>query len=422
LILAVVTTSTFAALGFVQATAEGFRNPPSGTFGLGRAGGRIAHVDDSSAVTHNPANLLDLARPEFELVPTIADLEWEFRSADGSGQAADTEDTWKILPNFFAALPLKDRPVAFGLGITTPYGMASQWDTSSSAFARPTGLLRYQSPFSAQLMTINANPSVALALGDHLQIGAGFDAMWSQLTLKQFYPWFLGTGNLLDADGVAKAKGDGIGYGGNVGLTLKLAKRHRLAFTYRSPLRVTYDGDFELSHVPAALGGGTMKRDFESEVQFPTILAAGYGIQLSESVRLEADIEWLEFSNFDRLPLRVPSPPPGLPSAAPENWKNTFTVGVGGDWRFASNWVLRASYQYYQSPIPNSTLSPTLVDANQNVVTVGLGYQHNHHRLGLAYSPVFYDTRRVRSSYNPAYNGEYKVTLHLIAVSYGFLF
>ena len=39
------------------AYSEGFRNPPPGTFNLGRAGGRIAQVDDSSAVQQNPANL-----------------------------------------------------------------------------------------------------------------------------------------------------------------------------------------------------------------------------------------------------------------------------------------------------------------------------------------------------------------------------
>jgi len=44
------------ALTFLSAAmlnAEGFRNPPPGTFDLGRAGGRIAQVDDSSAVQQN---------------------------------------------------------------------------------------------------------------------------------------------------------------------------------------------------------------------------------------------------------------------------------------------------------------------------------------------------------------------------------
>src|SRR6266542_3449551 len=50
---------------------EGFRNPPPGAFDLGRAGGRFAHVDDSSAVWNNPANLVDLSAPEAQFTPSV---------------------------------------------------------------------------------------------------------------------------------------------------------------------------------------------------------------------------------------------------------------------------------------------------------------------------------------------------------------
>src|SRR5688500_17096079 len=64
-----------SALGLIvtlwslAAYSEGFRNPPPGAFNLGRAGGRIAHIDDSSAVHHNPANLVDIATSELNLSP-----------------------------------------------------------------------------------------------------------------------------------------------------------------------------------------------------------------------------------------------------------------------------------------------------------------------------------------------------------------
>src|SRR2546427_396185 len=53
----------------LQLSAEGLRNPPPGAFNLGRAGGRIAHVDDSSAATQNPANLVDVQGREFQFTP-----------------------------------------------------------------------------------------------------------------------------------------------------------------------------------------------------------------------------------------------------------------------------------------------------------------------------------------------------------------
>lgn len=410
------------ALSWENSYSEGFRNPPEGAFGLGRAGGRIAQVDDSSAVIHNPANLVDLAQPEALLTPTIADLEWTFTSKSAPGQKAETKDTWKLLPDLFASVPIQNGKIAFGLGLTTPYGMASEWDTGTSAFARPSGVLRYQSPYSAQLTTINANPSVAVRIGDHLQLGAGLDVMWSELSLKQYYPWFLATSNLSSPDGKVRAEGDGVGYGGNLGVTVELAKRHRIAVTYRSPISVSYEGHFDLDNVPIAFGGGTMHRDFKSKIKFPTIVAAGYGVQLSDKVRLETDVEWLQFSNFGELPITVNSGPPGLPSAAPERWKDTFTWGIAGDWQFMPNWVLRAGYQFYQSPIPDSTLSPTLIDSDQNAITVGVGYRYKQHSFEVAYSRVLYADRHINQSYNAAFNGDYEVTLNLFALAYRFAF
>lgn len=411
-----------ALAGVLAVRGEGFRNPPPGAFSLGRAGGRIAQIDDSSAVTHNPANLMDLAEVEVQLTPTLANLNWEFSSATAPGQAASTEEPWKYLPAIFAAVPLKNRDIAFGLGITTPYGIGGEWDADSSAFAPFTGILRYQSAHSTDLKAFNFNPSAALRLGEHAQIGAGLDCLWSELTLKQYYPWFLVTGSFADPDGNAKVKGDGVGFGGNVGITVSVAERHRFAVTYRSAITINYEGDFDLDNVPAAFGGQDLHSGFGSEVQFPTIVAVGYGFQVCDTVRLEVDAEWIQFSNFDQLPLEIQSPPPGLPASAPQDWEDTFTIGIGGDWRFASNWVLRASYQYYESPVPDSTLSPTVMDANQNVVTVGLAFHSGHHGLELAYSPVFYDTRHIRNSYNPAFNGDYEITLHLISLAYRFRF
>ena len=207
--------------------AEGFRNPPPGAFDLGRAGGRIAQIDDSSAVAENPANLVDLLQSEVQFTPTIANLNWKFNSATASGQTSATQDPWKFLPNLFASVPIKDSRIALGFGITTPYGIGSEWDVNSSAFAKPTGILRYQSPHSTDLTTLNFNPSIALHLNNHVQIGAGLDVMYSELTLKQYYPWFLVTGDLSSPDGNAKAKGDGTGVGGNIGVTLTFAERHR---------------------------------------------------------------------------------------------------------------------------------------------------------------------------------------------------
>lgn len=403
-----------------SARAEGFRNPPPGAFNLGRAGGRIAQVDDSSAVGQNPANLVDLTAPEVQFTPSIVYIKVDYKSP--SGQTASTDNPWKLLPNLFAGMPLYDDRLALGFGITTPYGLANEWNRRSSAFVDPT-VWRYQTPFFAELKTVNFSPAVAFKMGDALRAGAALDVMWSELTLKQFYPWSIATGDPSAPDGSLKADADGIGVGAHFGLTWQLTQRQRLAFTCRTPIRIDYLGVLSVNNVPSSLGGGKMHGEFRTSIKFPTILAAGYGISLSDNLRLEADLEWLEFSNFKTLPLRSPlGASLGLPPSIAENWKDTFTFGIGGDWKFSPGWILRAGYQFYESPVPDSTFSPTIPDANQNVVTIGLGYSHGHHSLEGAYGLDFYNDRNIQNDQNPAFDGKYTITVHLFSVAYRYSF
>jgi long-chain fatty acid transport protein len=411
------------------AGGEGFRNPPPGTFNLGRSGSRITQIDDASAIHQNPANLVEVTGLELQLTPTVVNITSEFESPDG--QTAETEDPWKLLPNIFLAAPLtKDRKWAAGFGITTPYGIGSSWDTDSSAFAPPTavsapGVFRYTAPYFAELKTINFNPGLAVKLGDHFQVGAGLDVMWTELTLKQFYPWARLPFSAGAPDGEAKAQGDGVGFGANLGVTWLITERQRLALTYRSPMSVDLDGDFEISNVTpiAAFLGATPESQFNSKMQFPTIVALGYGIEVSETVRLGVDFEWLQFSRFESLDLDLGNNTLLLPDPSiDENWKNTFTLGIGGDWRFAKHWVLRASYQYYESPVPDETFSPTIPDANQNVITVGLGFHTGGHSLEAAYGLDFYDTREITGNQTDEFNGKYDFTVHLFSFAYRYRF
>ncbi len=407
--------------------AEGFRNPPAGTFNLGRAGGRIAHIDDPSATTQNPANLTELTATDFQFSPSVIYMSVDFASP--TGQSAKTENPWKALANGYLVVPLKDEDITLALGLTSPFGLSVDWDDDAgSAFAPGTGVLRYTAPYYSELMTANFNPTVAFKLSDHFSLGVGVDVMWSRLTLKQFYPWaiFPGSGGT-EPDGTLKGQGQGVGVGGNLGLTWKINDRHTVAVTYRSQMNVDYSGDTTINNITptASFAGATSESDFDTDIAYPNMVAVGYGIQLTDTIRLEADAEWIQFSRFKSLEVNLGNNNLLLPPAnrsIPEDWKDTFTAGIGGDWKFAENWVARAGYQFYQSPVPDSTFSPTIPDANQNVITIGVGYHGEHNSFEVAYGADFYDTRTISTDYQPAFNGTYKTTVHLFSLSYRYSF
>ena len=393
-----------------SARGEGFRNPPAGTFDLGRAGGRIAQVDDPSAVQHNPANMPDLTNTELQITPSVVYMKVNYTSSTVPGATAETQSPVKVLPNLFAVIPFANGRAAAGLGITVPYGLSMEWNQNSSAF-NPNNLNGWRyfgtggTPYFAALITVNVNPSVAVKLGEHFSLGAGLDVMWSSLQFKTYITPIPVGGDPADAYGT------GVGVGGNVALTWRITDRQRLALAYRSPLTVHYDGTFSQALAPN-------QSDFRSEIKYPTIVSVGYAWEFPHDIRLESDVEWLQFSRFANLPVSFA----GTSATLAEDWHNTFTAGIAGDWKFARHWVVRAGYQYYESPVPNHTFSPLIPDADQNVMTLGLGWQSGHNSFQIAYGLDFYNDRNISNDQFSNFNGKYTFAVHLFSAAYTYTF
>ena len=403
--------------GPAAAQAEGFRNATIGTSDLGYSGGRIAQVDDATAVQNNPANLMSVTNAQLMLSPSIIYINVNYKSAVGD-QSASTIHPWKFLPNFFAAVPLlQDRLVA-GIGVTVPFGLANQWKSSSSSFRQPTGYLAYTAPNYSQLLTINVNPSLAYKITDSIRVGAGLDVMWSDIEFSQFLPSSVPPAPPALPNLSAHITGAGVGVGGNLGISWLITSNQTLALTYRSTMTVDYSGTAGFYNYP-----GTPSTSFHSQIKYPNIIGAGYGIKLTDTVSLGTDFEWLQFSQFKNLPINVGANNLGVPSQnIAENWHNTFTAGIGAAWKFADHWVLRGGYEYFESPVPDSTLSPTIPDANQNVFTIGLGWKSGHHSLEASYGQDFYEDRNITHDNIPAYDGKYTFNVHLISLAYDYSF
>ena len=405
-----------AAVAASQAFGEGFRNPPPGSFSLARAGGRRAQIDTPDAAYHNPANVVDIPGITAEFSPSFVYLKVEHENAL-TGQRAETTDPFKVLPNAFATFPIKEGKLSAGLAITTPFGLGNEWE-ETGAFA-PGGIFRNATAWYTELMTVDVTPTISWRITDRVAIGAGLDIFWSQLTLKQFYPAFPAFGI---PENSVEAKGDGMGFSGNAGITVNLTEKQRIAVTYRAPFEIEYEGDVNFRNAPL-LPGAIQDSDFSSEIDFPGIFGFGYGIELTDKIRLESNVEWIEFSRFERLPLDAGVNAPYFPSEIVQDWDDTFTIGIAGDWQFHDSWTWRAGYQYYETPVPDHTFSPTIPDANQHAITTGLSFAGGPHRAEFSYGYIIYDDRDITGS-GPSgiFDGHYEMDVHLFSVGYTYTF
>ena len=410
--LILAATALAAADGF----GEGFRNPPPGSFSLARAGGRRAQIDTPDAAYHNPANVVDLAGVGVEVSPTFVYLKVEHENSP-TGQRAETTDPFKILPNAFAHFPILEGKLAGGLAVTTPFGLGNEWE-KEGGFG-PGGAYRHATAWFTELMTVDVSPTVSWRINDRISIGGGPDIYWSQITLKQFYPDFPAFGI---PENSVKARGDGIGVGANFGVTINITDRQRFAATYRTPFEVEYDGDVRFGN-PPLLPGAAQESHFGSEIDFPGIFGFAYGIELTDTIRLESNLEWIEFSRFERLPIDAGQNAPFFPQGIEQDWDDTFTIGLAGDWQFHDNWTWRGGYQFYESPVPDHTFSPTIPDANQHAITTGLSFASGAHQAELAYGYIRYDDRDINNTGAAGlFNGHYEMAVHLFSVGYTYNF
>jgi long-chain fatty acid transport protein len=410
-------------LGAGLAQAEGFRNPPEGAASMGSVGGNIVMDDDASAVSRNPANLVLLPDAEVQAGANIIHAKVKFTSAL-SGQTDETQDPWKFLPYAFASMPLNNN-WALGVGVDVPFGQSVIWSQE--------GQFRYTAPYYSELTVVNINPTLATKLGDHLCIGVGVDIYDSDLDLRQIVPWSQATGAPVP-DGEEELKGSGTGIGGNAALTWLINSDQQMALTYRSPVKVNYDGHLTADNIPVMMQAMVLPRaDFNTEITFPASATLGYSIKPCDKLKLEADVEWIQFSRYSNLtldadgdnPLLHPAgdpTPPSAPLTIPQNWKDSWTAGVGAEYQLTTAWALRAGYEFIQSPIPNNTLAPTLPDGNRSVVSVGLGYKCGAHAVDLAFMQSFYPNRTISTQSTPYYNGTYTFNSQIIACSYTFSF
>ena len=407
--LGILRGSALAAAGILAQTvwADGFRNPPDTAAALGKAGKDTVWVDDASAVFYNPANLVDVPSREVQFSALAG-----YSHADYSGilGKTETERPWSVLPAFALAWPLtvKEQDLALGLGMHVPYGRQTRWDSR--------GVFRYAAPVYSQMMVADISPALAWRVSDSVSVGAGLDMYYGSLEFRQLAPF--------RPDSRITADMDGYAVGGNLGITWQVTSNQRLALTYRSPFDLKFDGDMETTGIPRP---AVASSDVETTFKFPTIVTLGYGIQITETVRVEADVEWLQGSRYKTMAIdaganRALLGMMGLGNT-PQNWDDTWTFGIGPEWRFARDWTLRAGYLYLQSPIPDSTFAPTSLDVDQSMVSVGLGYQSGRHAVDIAYALGIFDKRTVHSNQNPLYREcTYEFEGHLAALTYTYSF
>jgi long-chain fatty acid transport protein len=375
--------------------------------GMGTAFTAVA--DDPSAISVNPAGLVQISGTEVYGGLTFIIPSTEYR--DSTGLNEKTEFQIFSPPHLYMVSGIDSNTLSFGLGIYSLYGIGGRkWDDN--------GLTRYSSTESF-IATISFNPSIAWKVSPVLSVGAGLNYMVSRMNSgRKIDQSVFGAG-----DGEMKFKGTGDGWGYNFGILLTPGDNINLGMAYRSRIRVTHKGELEVNQIAPAIqplfGGSCFRTDAETPSDFPEIVSLGIAYRPIKQWTLGLDFEWFGWSSFKEAEMKIEKEVPGAnltDSSAKLDWKDVWTVKAGTEYKISEEVALRAGYAYIETQVPEHTLNASTPDSNQHNFSLGIGYRMDKLKVDIFYMAGFFEDRKVE---NKMQNGTYENFNHYFGFSVG---
>ena len=395
------------ALFFARAAAAaGFAISEQGAAATARGGAVTASPRDPSALHYNPAGLaaLDGMQAYVGLDAVVPRAKYVGAAGGVSEPLADNF----YLPNLYATYRLNEL-AAFGLALTTPFGLGIRWPESSPGHT----LVREQ-----QLRTTFITPAAAFDMSrwaPGLAVGVGLDLVPASVYLERDIVFGSAAGN-------ARLGGSAFGFGGRLGITYRPPAVRGLAagLTYKSPVALDFSGKADFDIDPVYRSQLPPDGDASTSLTLPQSLALGVAYKPFGGLEVEVDGQWTGWSSYDELALTLPD---GSETTSPKHWRDTFNVRVGAQYDLGPV-ALRAGYTYDPTPVPRRTLDFSLPDANRHVLTAGAGITLPRDvQLDLAVARVFNATRDTAwMPGTPTFKGRYEVRAWLVAASVGVAF
>ena len=395
------------ALAVSVSFGGGYQLNEHGARAVGMGGAFVARASDGSAMYFNPAGLgfqqgFNLMLGTTMIMPSTT---W---TPPGGGTDVSMNSQTFFPSNFYASYSVGEKWV-FGLGFFTPYGLGTEWPDNWN----PVG--KYYAE-KTSLQTYYINPTVAYKVDDKLSFGVGLSYIIANATLNQYtlvptglpsppYPAYISPLSNLDG------KGNGISV--DLGVLYKATDKLSFGASYRTLAKIDFSGTASFSGAPATIPS----EDGSVTLPMPSNFYLGAAYQVSPTLTVEGDFQWVGWSSYDQLAIKVGT----TTTTLDKKWDDGYLIRLGGEYAVNDKLTLRLGYIADLSPQPPSRTEPMLPDANRNDISIGGGYQITQKlHVDLAYMIVLFDNRDASTAPPPM--GTYKSNANLVSIDFGYQF
>lgn len=358
--------------------AAGFQLNEFSSIGLGRAySGEGAMGDTAASASRNPATMALMDRPMFSIGAVYIDpgVDISGRSPTGQSLNAGNIAPSEWIPNLHYVQPLNDQWWV-GASATTNYGLATEFNDSYTG-----GLYGGKT----DLQTVNFNLSTAYRLNQHFSFGVGFDAVYARAKIER-YAGEAGPALGFPANTqVAHLKGDEWGYGWNAGILYEVDENNRFGFTYRSEVKVDFDGDYK-SSIPAAynpilqgtgLPFGTSGNTIPGSLtlNLPEMWEVSGYHKVAPQWAVHYSLAYTSWSQFQELKATGSNGQELFYKE--EGYKDAYRIALGTSYFYDDNWTFRTGIAFDDSPVPADKRSISIPDQDRLWLSAGTSYAFN---------------------------------------------
>lgn len=371
--------------------------------------GGAAIADDASTVFFNPAGLTRIDHQQLVGAVDGVFTSDEFRGSNTwntnvlnpllpkptpllppvtfTGSANGGQDA--AIPSFYYAIPLNPA-VVFGMGVTIPFGLATQYSENSIVAYTAT---------ESQLSVIDFTPAIGVKLTNQWSVGAGADIDRLNATLSSMaglpsLALMQGlNSNAYDTESENTASDWGWGYHVGVLYQPDFDPAGRLGLTYHSQVVFSPSGNSEFSGPLAGVPAPTPYTNPEisnngasTAITLPafTMLSAYQNITPIWAVMGSVTYtQWDVFKNLTLNNVEAVTPdlitggfdPTQINVSIPQNFRNTWRFALGTSVAVTNQWLLRAGVGYDENPTNNTDRNLRLPDGNRIALAIGTHYQ-----------------------------------------------
>lgn len=418
----------------LSAVAGGFQLHEENVTNLGNAyAGTGAEADDASTEFFNPAGMTRLDTPQFVISGTYINLNVDshinsatstfstgpivtntflgtlspFTPPPGAVTTGPTEvrpGTYANIPAFHFVYPICHK-WAVGFGVTAPFGLETNYPDDS--------LARFLATDSA-IEVINLGPSIAYQLTNAFSLGAGLDSQYMSATFDQDIPSL--SGNF--PDGTFTNEGDSWGLGWHAGALFQFSPETRVGFTYHSQVHHEIKGlaiakvnvifptingiPIIGSLTPPPLNIDT-SGNFTANATLPAYADLGVYHDFNEQWAGMADVEYTDWSTIQDIVANYQGTIGDIiPNATlPFDFRNTYRVAAGINYKPAQKWTLRTGVAFDESPVKNDeTRTFRLPDSNRYWVALGGQYIINDEfKIDVGYAHLFVTNSSINNNF-----------------------